>query len=127
MARNSTQYPDTVKVGVAVSRAISYGTQGLPRSFADGRLRRSGCIYARMQPIPKLPVQVVRIGLAAGRHAGGMAGGLPRTCRRSIHASRNLSRASLCDRLRRPWTEPVCRRSRSRDRSFWLLSLLGAR
>ena len=49
-----------------MSRATSYGTQGLPRSFADGRLRRSGCIYARMQPIPKLTVQVVRIGLAAG-------------------------------------------------------------
>jgi hypothetical protein len=42
-------------------------------------------------------------------------GVLPRTRRRSIHASRNLSRAplaSLCDRLRRPWTEPACRQVR---------------
>jgi hypothetical protein len=47
-----------------------------------------------------------------GRHAGGSVGGLPRTRHRCIHASRNLSRAppaSLRDRLRRPWTEPVCR------------------
>ena len=39
-------------------------------------------------------------------------GVLPRTRRRSVHGSRNLSRAplaSLCDRLRRPVTEPVCR------------------
>jgi hypothetical protein len=37
---------------------------------------------------------------------------LPRTRRRSVHDSRNLSRApaaSLRDRLRRPLTEPVCR------------------
>jgi hypothetical protein len=37
----------------------------------------------------------------------------PRTRRRSVHASRNLSRApaaSLRDRLRRPWTEPACRK-----------------
>ena len=70
MARNPTQHPDIVEIGVAVSRAISVqlatAPRGLPRSFADGRLRRSGCIYARMQPIPKLTVQVVRIGLAAG-------------------------------------------------------------
>jgi hypothetical protein len=42
-------------------------------------------------------------------------GGLPRTRRRSVHDSRNLSRApaaSLRDRLRRPWTEPVCRQVR---------------
>ena len=35
--------------------------------------------------------------------------GLPRTRRRSIHASRNLSRAhpaALRDLLRQPWTEP---------------------
>jgi hypothetical protein len=39
-------------------------------------------------------------------------GVLPRTRRRSVHDSRNLSRApaaSLRDRLRRPLTEPVCR------------------
>ena len=39
-------------------------------------------------------------------------GCLPRTRRRSVHDSRNLSRApaaSLRDRLRRPLTEPVCR------------------
>ena len=45
-------------------------------------------------------------------HAGGRVGGLPRTRRRSVHDSRNLSRAptaSLRDRLRRPLTEPVCR------------------
>ena len=43
---------------------------------------------------------------------GGSVGVLPRTRRRSIHDSRNLSRApaaSLRDRLRRPLTEPVCR------------------
>ena len=28
MARNPTQHPDTVEIGVAVSHAISYGTQG---------------------------------------------------------------------------------------------------
>jgi hypothetical protein len=42
-------------------------------------------------------------------------GGLPRTRRRSIHDSRNLSRApaaSLRDRLRRPMTEPACRQVR---------------
>jgi hypothetical protein len=47
-------------------------------------------------------------------------GVLPRTRRRSVHASRNLSRApaaSLCDRLRRPWTEPVCRQVRQQSGS----------
>jgi hypothetical protein len=42
-------------------------------------------------------------------------GVLPRTRRRSIHASRNLSKApaaSLRDRLRRPLTEPACRQVR---------------
>ena len=42
-------------------------------------------------------------------------GVLPRTRRRSIHDSRNLSRApaaSLRDRLRRPLTEPACRQVR---------------
>ena len=45
-----------------------------------------------------------------------MADDLPRTRRRSIHASRNLSRApsaSLRDRLRRPRTEPSAVRSGS--------------
>ena len=40
---------------------------------------------------------------------------LPRTRRRSVHDSRNLSRAplaSLRDRLRRPLTEPACRQVR---------------
>jgi hypothetical protein len=49
-------------------------------------------------------------GSEGREHAGGIVGALPRTHRRSIHASRNLSRApaaSLRDRLRRPWTEPV--------------------
>ena len=42
-------------------------------------------------------------------------GVLPRTRRRSVHDSRNLSRApaaSLRDRLRRPLTEPDCRQDR---------------
>jgi hypothetical protein len=49
-----------------------------------------------------------------------MADGLPRTRRRSIHASRNLSRApsaSLLNRLRRPWTKPVCRQVRQQSGS----------
>ena len=49
-----------------------------------------------------------------------MADDLPRTRFRSIHASRNLSRApsaSLRDRLRRPWTEPVCRQVRQQSGS----------
>ena len=49
------------------------------------------------------------------RHAAGRVGGLPRTRRRSVHDSRNLSRAppaSLRDRLRRPLTEPACRQDR---------------
>jgi hypothetical protein len=49
------------------------------------------------------------------RACGGSVGVLPRTRRRSVHDSRNLSRApaaSLCDRLRRPLTEPVCRQVR---------------
>src|SRR5262249_11538607 len=48
-------------------------------------------------------------------HAGGSVGGLPRSRRRSVHASRNQSRApaaSLRDRLRRPLTEPACRQVR---------------
>jgi hypothetical protein len=47
-------------------------------------------------------------------------GGLPRTRRRSVHDSRNLSRApaaSLRDRLRRPLTEPVCRQVRQQPGS----------
>jgi hypothetical protein len=47
-------------------------------------------------------------------------GCLPRTRRRSVHASRNLSRApsaSLRDRLRRPWTEPACRTVRQQSGS----------
>jgi hypothetical protein len=47
-------------------------------------------------------------------------GSLPRTRRRSIHDSRNLSRApaaSLRDRLRRPLTEPVCRQVRQQSGS----------
>jgi len=46
--------------------------------------------------------------------------GLPRTRRRSVHGSRNLSRvpaASLRDRLRRPLTEPVCRQLRQQSSS----------
>jgi hypothetical protein len=42
----------------------------------------------------------------------------PEPRRRTIHASRNLSRAplaSLSDRLRRPWTEPVCRKVRQQS------------
>ena len=44
----------------------------------------------------------------------------PEPRRRSVHASRNLSRApaaSLRDRLRRPWTELVCRRVRQQSGS----------
>ena len=44
----------------------------------------------------------------------------PEPRRRSVYASRNLSRAppsSLCDRLRRPWTEPVCRQVRQQSGS----------
>ena len=47
-------------------------------------------------------------------------GGFPRTRRRSVHDSRNLSRApaaSLRDRLRRPLTEPVCRMVRQQSGS----------
>ena len=47
-------------------------------------------------------------------------GGLPRTRRRSVHDSRNLSRApaaSLRDRLRRPLTEPACRQVRQQSGS----------
>ena len=53
-------------------------------------------------------------------HAGGNVGGLPRTRRRSVHDSRNLSRAPAAsprDRLRRPWTEPVCRQVRQQSGS----------
>ena len=45
---------------------------------------------------------------------------LPRTRRRSMHAIPDLSRApsaSLRDRLRRPWTEPVCRQVRQQSGS----------
>src|SRR5436190_20247059 len=59
--------------------------------------------------------KATEIRLAGRRYAGGGVGVLPRTRRRSIHASRNLSRAppaSLRDRLRRPWTEPICRQVR---------------
>ena len=59
-------------------------------------------------------------GLEGREHAGGSVGGLPRTRRRSIHDSQNLSRApaaSLRDRLRRPWTEPVCRQVRQQSGS----------
>jgi hypothetical protein len=51
-------------------------------------------------------------GSEGREHAGGSVGVLPRTRRRSVHDSRNPSRApaaSLRDRLRRPLTEPVCR------------------
>jgi hypothetical protein len=51
-------------------------------------------------------------GSEGQEHTGGSVGGLPRTRRRSVHGSRNPSRApaaSLRDRLRRPLTEPVCR------------------
>jgi hypothetical protein len=54
-------------------------------------------------------------GSGGQKHAGGSVCGLPRTRRRSVHDSRNLSRAplaSLRDRLRRPLTEPVCRQVR---------------
>ena len=47
-------------------------------------------------------------------------GVLPRTRRRSVHDSRNLSRApaaSLRDRLRRPLTEPACRQVRQQSGS----------
>jgi hypothetical protein len=54
-------------------------------------------------------------GSGGQKHAGGSVGDLPRTRRRSVHDSRNLSRAplaSLRDRLRRPLTEPICRQVR---------------
>jgi hypothetical protein len=63
---------------------------------------------ARCVRMPLLESQVtVRL-----THAGGSAGVLPRTRRRSVHGSRNPSRApaaSLRDRLRHPLTEPACR------------------
>jgi hypothetical protein len=68
---------------------------------------------AGAEQIPKLIVHLVKIRLGVRRYAGGNAGGLPRTRRRSVHASRNLFRApsaSLRDRLRQPWTEPACRK-----------------
>ena len=56
-----------------------------------------------------------RLRLRRPGACGRKVGVLPRTRRRSFHASRNLSRApaaSLRDRLRRPLTEPVCRQVR---------------
>jgi hypothetical protein len=57
-------------------------------------------------------VQLGKTGLRQ-KACGLSCGWPPRTRRWSIHASRNLSRApsaSLRDRLRRPWTEPACRK-----------------
>ena len=70
--------------------------------------------------LPKLIVPGWQDWGVGSRYAGGKVGGLPRTRRRSIHASRNLSRApsaSLRDRLRRPRTEPVCRQVRQQSGS----------
>ena len=56
-----------------------------------------------------------RLRLRRPGACGRKVGVLPRTRRRSFHASRNLSRApaaSLRDRLRRPLTEPACRQLR---------------
>ena len=66
MARNPTQHPDIVEIGVAVSRAISYGTQGSP-TVMRGRSAPQVRLHLRSDAAnPKLTVQVVRIGLAAG-------------------------------------------------------------
>jgi hypothetical protein len=66
-------------------------------------------------------------GHGAGGRSGDRAGACgrkcgwpPRTRRRSVHDSRNLSRApaaSLHGRLRRPLTEPVCRQVRQQSGS----------
>ena len=61
-----------------------------------------------------------RLRLRRPGACGRKVGVLPRTRRRSFHASRNLSRApaaSLRDRLRRPLTEPVCRQVRQQSGS----------
>ncbi len=120
MARNPTQHPDTVEIGVAVSRAISYGTQG-SLTVIRGRSAPQVRLHLRSDAANSQADSAGRENRAGGRrHAGGMAGGLPRTRRRSIHAGRNLSgapSASLCDRVRRPWTEPGCRQVRQQSGS----------
>ena len=59
-------------------------------------------------------------GLEGREHARGSVDVLPRTRRRSVHGSRNLSKApaaSLRDRLRRRLTEPACRQVRQQSGS----------
>ena len=83
-------------------RAVDHGYSRSPE-LPDHRRYR-----AMIGPIPKLTVPGNETWVTSGRHAGEMCGWPPRTRRRSIHASRSLSRAppaSLRDRLRRPWTE----------------------
>ena len=73
-------------------------------------------VYGRIRTV-SLPAEPVSqsAGYRSARHAGGSVAGLPRTHRRSVYDSRNLSRApaaSLRDRLRRPLQNPVCRQVR---------------
>jgi hypothetical protein len=94
-----------INVRSARRRAVDHGYSRSPE-LPDHRRYR-----AMIGPIPKLTVPDDETWFTSGRHAGEMCGWPSRTRRRSIHASRNLSRAppaSLRDRLRRAWTEPVC-------------------
>jgi hypothetical protein len=102
-----------IAVRWAISGPLATATKGLSRSLADtpsSQFRRDN---SRDGTDSQADSAACEDRPGVRRHAGGNADGLPRTRRRSVHASRNLSRApaaSLRDRLRRPWTEPACRK-----------------
>jgi hypothetical protein len=122
--RGRVRAPPSAHAGPWVRRAINGPLtpvkRGLSRSLADSLPCRSGHVTGPDGIASQADSPAWRNGAGGRNYAGGKVGGLPRTRRGSIHASRNLSRApaaSLRDRLRRPWTEPVCRQVRQQSGS----------
>jgi hypothetical protein len=79
----------------AISVPLAPVTRGLSRSLTDIPPRRSGHVTSPDGTDSQADSpRSARLGVGS-RHAGGKVGGLPRTRRRSIHASRNQSGAPM--------------------------------
>jgi hypothetical protein len=107
--------PDAIPAGakLQVAGPLTAVKSGLSRSLADTPLPRSGRVTGPDCTASQADSAGCQDRAGGRTYAGGIVRGLPRTRRRSVHASRNLSgapSASLRDRLRRPWTEPACRK-----------------
>ena len=78
--------------GAPISGPLTRVKQGLSRSLTDSPPRRSGHVTGPECSDSQADSAGCEDRAGGRRHAGGMACGIPRTRRRSIQGSRNLSR-----------------------------------